>query len=231
MGFHIHAAEGLVDQTDSINKSGLRVIERLDKHHILGPSSIVAHAVHVNDNEIELMKNSETWVTHQPRSNMNNAVGVAPVKSLLESGVKLCLGNDGFSNAMWQEWKAAYLIHKSANLDPRVMSGTDVIDIAVYNNSKLAGYFFENPQIGKLTPGSPADLILVDYHSPTPISVDNAPWHILFGFNESMITSTMVAGKFIMKDRVLEGIDEEKIFAHAREHSKGVWKRYEESFN
>ena len=230
IGFHIHAAEGLIDQTDSMERSGLRVIERLDKYKILGAESIVAHAVHVNSREIELFRNTETWVTHQPRSNMNNAVGVAPVKSFLDANVKLCLGNDGFSNAMWEEWKAAYLLHKSANSDPRAMSGTDISNIAIYNNSELASHFFKPAPVGKLIAGAYADLIIVNYHPPTILTEGNLPWHILFGFNESMVTSTMVAGKFLMRDRELIDLDEESVYFEAKELSKAVWKRYEESF-
>jgi putative selenium metabolism protein SsnA len=230
IGFHIHAAEGLIDQTDSLERSGLRVIERLNKFNILGPASIVAHAVHVNSEEIKLLRRTETWVTHQPRSNMNNAVGVAPVKPLLDSKVKLCLGNDGFSNAMWEEWKTAYLVHKTATLDPRSMSGNDVVKIAVYNNSELATRYFRDALVGKLIPGACADLIIVNYHPPTLLTEGNLPWHILFGFNENMISSTMVAGKFLMKDHELLNLDEEKIYFDANQHSREVWKRYEESF-
>ena len=230
-GFHIHAAEAPIDQANSLERSGFRVIERLNKHGILGPASITAHAVHVDSREIELLKATGTWVTHQPRSNMNNGVGVAPVQSLLDSNVRLCLGNDGFSNAMWEEWKTAYLVHKSATLDPRSMSGSDIIQIAIYNNSELASRFFNEAPIGKLIPGAYADLILVNYHAPTFVTEGNLPWHILFGFNESQITTTIVAGKFLMKNRELIGLDEEKIFYSARKQSKEVWKRYESYFS
>jgi putative selenium metabolism protein SsnA len=228
VGFHIHAAESEADQYDSLAKSGLRVVDRLYKHGILGPKSIVAHAVHVEAGEIALLAETGTWVTHQPRSNMNNAVGVAPAESMLRAGVRLGLGNDGFSNAMWEEWKAAYLVHKLWNRDPRRMSALDVARMAVYNNAALASAYFPEYPPGVLRPGAAADVIFVDYLSPTPLSPANLPWHITFGFHESMVTTTIAAGRVLMKDRQLLTLDEGAISARVRELARYVWRRYEE---
>jgi putative selenium metabolism protein SsnA len=225
-GFHVHAAEHESDQYDSQKKSGSRVIDRLHKFGVLGPRSIVAHAVHIDPREAELLRETGTWVTHQPRSNMNNAVGIADVEGLLRMGVKVGLGNDGFSNAMWDEWKAAYLYHKAARRDPRRMSGATVAEMAVTNNAALAGVFFPQAQIGVLAPGAFADIIFVDYHPTTPITVDNLPWHIIFGFENSMVTTTICAGKLLMKDRRLLFLDEAEITARSRELAKIMWARF-----
>ena len=80
VGFHIHPAEAEADEYDSLAKSGLRAADRLHKHGILGPHSIVAHGVHVDAREVMLVAETGTWVTHQPRSNMNNAVGRGSVE-------------------------------------------------------------------------------------------------------------------------------------------------------
>ncbi len=225
-GFHIHVAEHEADEEDSLAKSGLRVVNRLERHGILGENTIVAHAVHVDGEEIELLADSRTWVTHQPRSNMNNGVGAADVESLLGAGVKVCLGNDGFSNAMWEEWKTAYLLHKVWHRDPRRMGGESVVEMAVTNNAALAGSFFPGAPLGVIAPGARADLILVDYHPTTPMTEGNAPWHILFGFHESMVTATIVAGRVLMYDREIKTLDEAEITARSRQLAPEVWKRY-----
>ena len=227
-GFHIHAAEGDADQYDSLEKSGMRVVNRLQRHGILGSRSILAHCVRVDEGEIRLLAESGTWVTHQPRSNMNNAVGVAPVEAMLRSGVRVGLGNDGFSNAMWEEWKAAFLIHKVWHRDPRRLNGNEVVQMAVYNNAALANQYFKIP-IGQLLPGSAADLIFVDYHPFTPVTTENLPWHILFGFHESMVTTTLVGGQILMKDRHLTTLDEAEIAAKAQELAIKVWERRKEN--
>ncbi len=231
IGFHIHVAEHEADEYDSLARSGKRVVDRLHHHGILGPKTIVAHAIHVDAREIQLLAETQTWVTHQPRSNMNNGVGVAGVESMLRAGVRVCLGTDGFQHAMWDEWKAAYLLHKVWHRDPRRMSGTDLTRMAVENNAVLAGQFFPEAPLGVLQAGAHADLILVDYHPPTPLLPGNLPWHILFGFNESMITGTIVAGQVLMRDRVLLTLDEEKIAARARTLAPAVWERYQAQFD
>lgn len=206
----------------------MRVIDRLQKHGILGAKTITAHGVHFDAREMEILKETGTWLTHQPRSNMNNGVGTAQIESMMRLGVKVCLGNDGFTNSMWDDWKAAYLLHKAEHRDPRRMGGYDVQQMAIYNNSALAQAFFPDEPIGQIVPGAAADLIFVDYHPFTPLTDGNLPWHIIFGFQQSMVTSTMVAGKFLMKDRELLTLNEAEIAARAREIAPRIWKKYEE---
>ena len=227
VGFHIHTAEHESDEYDSLSKSGMRVIDRLQKHSILGPKTITAHGVHFDAREMQILADTGTWLSHQPRSNMNNGVGVAQIESMLRAGIKVCLGNDGFSNAMWEEWKAAYLLHKAHHRDPRRMGGYDVTQMAIYNNAGLANVFFPTATIGQLVPGAYADLIFVDYHPNTPLTAGNLPWHIIFGFQQSMVTTTIVAGKILMKDRELLTLDETEISAKAREIAPKVWDRYQ----
>ncbi len=224
-GFHIHAAEGAADQEDSLRRSGKRVVERLETAGILGPKSILAHCVHIDAWEMELLRDTGTWVTHQPRSNMNNAVGVAAVETMLRGGVKVAMGNDGFSNNMWAEWKEAYFLHKIWHGDPRRANGYEVMKMAVTNNASLVRVFWPSAPLGEISAGAYADLILVDYHPFTELTAGNLPWHILFGFEASAITATMVAGKWLMRDRVLLTLDEAAIAARARELSAAAWER------
>jgi cytosine/adenosine deaminase-related metal-dependent hydrolase len=230
-GFHVHVAEHPSDEYDSLEKSGMRVIDRLQKHKLLGPDTIVVHAVHIDGREMQILSETDTWVTHQPRSNMNNAVGIASVESMLRMGIPVCLGNDGFSNAMWEEWKTAYLVHKLWHNDPRRMSGMDVIEMAVYNNAKLASRILGGAPVGALTPGARADVIFVDYHPFTDLTAGNLPWHILFGFRDSMVTTTMVAGKLLMHDRKLLVLDEADIAYRAKIQANAVWQRYMTQFD
>jgi len=225
-GVHLHVAEHEVDEYDSLQKSGLRVVDRLHKHGLLGPRSILVHGVHIDAAEMALLAETGTWLTHQPRSNMNNGVGLPQVESIMRMDVKVCLGNDGFPQDMWTEWKTAYLAHKLWHRDPQRMNGMDVVQMAIYNNAELAGVFFPDAPLGVLSPGACADLIFVDYHPNTPLTPGNLPWHILFGFHESMVTSTMVAGKFLMRDRKLLTLDEAQIGEESRALAPAVWERY-----
>jgi putative selenium metabolism protein SsnA len=225
-GFHVHIAEHEADEYDSLKKSNTRVVDRLSRLGILGPQTITAHCVHIDHREADLLNETGTWVTHQPRSNMNNAVGVADIEGLLRLGVKVCLGNDGFSNAMWEEWKAAYLLHKVWHRDPRRAGGYTITEMAVQNNAALAGVFFPQAPLGVLAPGAYADLIFVDYHPTTPLTAGNLPWHILFGWEPSAVTTTIGGGKVLMKDRQLLTLDEAAITAKSRELARKCWERY-----
>jgi cytosine/adenosine deaminase-related metal-dependent hydrolase len=224
-GFHIHAAEGVEDVGDSLAKSGKRVIHRLHDAGILGERTIVAHAVHVDEGEMDVLARTGTWVTHQPRSNMNNAVGFAQVEAMLRRGVKIALGNDGFSNNMMAEMKVAYLGHKLAQRDPRAMPGDLVFRLAYAANAQLAQLFWPDQTLGVLKPGAVADIILVNYKPTTPLTAGNLPWHILFGYEASAITTTISAGRVLMQDRRLLTLDEDAAAARSRELAAALWAR------
>ena len=225
-GFHVHVAEHEADEYDSLKKSGTRAIDRLERHELLGRQTIAAHCVHIDYREAERLRATGTWVTHQPRSNMNNGVGAADIEGLLRAGVPVCLGNDGFSNAMWEEWKAAYLYHKAAHRDPRRVGGDTIVQMAVTNNAALARVFFPRAALGVIAEGAFADLIFVDYHPTTPLTAGNLPWHIIFGFEPSLVTTTICAGQVLMRDRRLLHLDEAEITARSRELAAKVWERF-----
>ena len=228
LGFHVHVAEDGADQDDSLHKSGKRVVHRLHDAGILGPRTIAAHCVHVDEGEIELLAETGTWVTHQPRSNMNNGVGVAPIERMLRAGVNIGLGNDGFSNHMFAEMKAAYLVHKLNQRDPRAMPGDLVMRLAYANNARLARVFWPDLVLGELREGAAADLVFLDYAPTTPLTAGNLPWHLLFGIEASAVTATLCAGRVLMRDRELLTLDEEAITARSRELAAQVWDRVNE---
>ena len=156
---------------------------------------------------------------------MNNAVGVAPVEAMLRAGVNVGLGNDGFSNEMFAEMKAAYLVHKLARHDPRAMPGDLVMQLAYAHNARLAQLFWPNLRLGELSEGAAADLVLLDYQPTTPLTAGNLPWHLLFGLEASAITATVCAGRVLMRDRRLLTLDEEAITARSRELAALAWGR------
>jgi putative selenium metabolism protein SsnA len=227
VGVHIHVAEHEADEEDSLKRSGKRVVHRLNDYDLLGENTIAAHCVHIDDAERALLAETDTWVSHQARSNMNNGVGAMDLDKMLDAGVKICLGTDGFLHNMVEEWKTAYLLHKVANRDPREANGADIANIAVDNNARLTERFFPGQRFGEIAVGAAADLIFVDYHPFTPMSGGNMPWHVLFGFEASMVTATIAAGEVLMYERELKTLDEDKIIADALSYAPDVWQRYQ----
>ncbi|HSJ54544.1 MAG TPA: putative aminohydrolase SsnA [Anaerolineae bacterium] len=226
-GFHLHVAEDKADVQDSLRKSGLRVVERLQKFGVLGPKTIAAHGVHVDRIETEILLDSGTMVVHNPRSNMNNAVGTADLPWMLHIGIPVGLGNDGFSNNMFTEMHAAYLLHRHASGDPRTLPGDQVLQMLWSHNPAIARTFFPGlgPEFGHLAAGAPADVILVDYHPPTPLSAGNLPWHTIFGIDGTSVDTTIVGGRVLMRDGELLTLDQEAIAAKARELAARLWQR------
>jgi putative selenium metabolism protein SsnA len=224
VGFHIHVAEDMADVRDSLKKSGLRVVERLRKFGVLGPKTIAAHCVHVDAYEMEILQETGTRVVHNPRSNMNNAVGVADVPGMLKRGIDVGLGNDGFSNNMFTEMHTAYLLHKLNKGDPRVMGADQVMQMTFQNNAQTANLFFPDP-LGELSVGALADVILVDYRPTTPLTEGNFPWHIIFGVDGTGVDTTVVGGQVLMRSKELLSLDEEEICAKSRELAGKLWKR------
>jgi putative selenium metabolism protein SsnA len=229
VGFHTHLAEDAADEDDSLRKYEMRIARRLLQHGVLGRGTICAHGVHLDDNELRMLAETATKLTHQPRSNMNNAVGVAPIQQALDLGVCVGLGNDGFSNDHFAEMKAAYLLHKINRRDPRVMTGDTVMRMAYQNNALIAreaGGWAE--PLGEIAPGAWADLALLDYRPYTPLTADNLPWQIIFGVDGVHVHTTIVGGQVLMRDRKLLTLDEERIAAQAQEYAPKIWKRFME---
>ena len=230
IGFHVHLGEAQSDQSDSMDRYGLRVASRFERAGILGPSTIAAHCVHVDAPEIATLAATNTAVVHNPRSNMNNAVGVAPVAGMRSAGVTVGLGNDGFSMDMLEEIKVACLVHKLAAADPRAMPVDQAVALAFNANARIAGQAFAPlfagaDRLGRLSPGGPADLVVLEYRPTTPLTQANLAGHIVFGMDATNVVHTMVAGRWLMRDRRLLTIDEEAVTAHSRELAARLWRR------
>lgn len=106
------------------------------------------------------------------------------------------------------------------------MPGNVVAQMAWQGNAELAGLFYPEAPLGGPVPGAHADLIFVDYHPTTPLTPGNLPWHVLFGSHESMVTTTIVAGRLLMRDRQLCTLDERAISEDSRRRAAAVWDRY-----
>ena len=223
VGCHIHVAEDTADVDDSVRRSGERVVERLESFGVLGPKTIAAHCIHVDDREVAILAESGTVVAHNPQSNMNNAVGCADVPHLLGGGVLMGLGTDGFTASMFDEMKVANLLHRHQSGDPRV--GHDVAArLCLLNNQTVASRLFGR-RIGCIAPGAAADVIVLDYDPPTPLQTGNFAGHLIFGLTGWMVETVIVGGRVVMADRKFTTVDSEGIQSRARERARDLWER------
>ena len=226
VGCHIHVAEDAADREDSLAKYNLPTVKRLDKLGLTGEKSIFVHCVHIDDSEMDILASTKTTVVHNPESNMNNAVGVTPLLKLLKKGVLVGLGTDGMGSDMLAQMRCAYLLHRLANHDPRV-AFLEAPQLLLQNNARIAERQF-GLRLGEISEGRPADLAILDYQPPTPLSEANFLGHLIFGLVDATVDTTVCRGKILMKGKKIISMDEERLAARSRELAPQMWKRLQE---
>ena len=222
-GYHVHTAEGIDDLKYNLKKYGKRVVERLHDFDVLGNKTIAVHCIHVNSAEMNLLKDTNTFVVHNPESNMGNAVGCSPVIELLDRGINVGLGTDGYTSDMFESLKVANIIHKHHLCDPR-FGFMESQKMLIENNQKIAKAYFKN-DLGIIRKGAYADIIIADYIPHTLMNENTLGGHMIFGLSGRCVDTTIINGKVVMKDRVLVNIDESEILSKSREVSKELWNR------
>jgi putative selenium metabolism protein SsnA len=226
VGCHIHVAEDASDREDSLAKYYITTIKRLHKLGVTGDKSIFVHCVHIDEDEMDILAETRTSVVHNPESNMNNAVGVTPLFKLLKKGVLVGLGTDGMGSDMLVQMRCAYLLHRHANRDPRV-AFMEAPQLLIQNNATIAERQF-GLRLGAIAEGCPADLAIIDYQPPTPLSEANFLGHLIFGLVDATVDTTVCKGKILMQGKQILVMDEERIAARSRELAPQMWKRLQE---
>ena len=226
VGCHIHVAEDAADREDSLNKYKIPTVSRLQRLGVTGRNSIFVHCVHIDEAEMDILASTGTSVVHNPESNMNNAVGVTPLLTLLKKGVLVGLGTDGMGSDMLAQMRCAYLLHRLANRDPRV-AFMEAPQLLLQNNATIAERQF-GLRIGQIAEGLPADLAIIDYQPPTPLSEANFLGHLIFGLVDATVDTTVCKGEILMRGKQMLSMDEARIAARSRELAPKMWKRLQE---
>jgi putative selenium metabolism protein SsnA len=220
-GLHVHAAEDRADEEDAEAAHGARVVGRIADAGALGDSTLLAHGVHLDDDEVALVRRSGAYVAHNARSNMNNSIGRARIRAL---GPHVALGTDGIGSDMFEESHAAYFRLREDDL--AAAPGWPLAPLA--RGSLLAGRLFGEPLLGTLEPGAPADLVVLDYASPAPLDADSFAGHWLYGLTSRWVRDVMVAGRWAVLDRLLARVDQRELAEEACIQAGPLWRRLDE---
>ncbi len=215
VGAHIHVAEGIEDLHHCLKNYGKRIVNRLMDHDLLGPKTITAHCIYVNEQEMELLKETDTMVAHNPESNMGNACGCPPTMEIMKKGILTGLGTDGYTHDLFESYKVANVLHKHSLCDANA-AWSEAPAMLFEGNPRMANRYFD-ALLGVLKEGAAADVIVADYDPLTPMTADNVNGHLLFGVNGAMVQTTVCNGKVLMKDRELLVADEAKEMADCRQ--------------
>ena len=222
VGFHVHVSEHEPEVADSLERYGKRPLQRLRDAGVLGRNSIAAHCIHADEGDLAALRETETIAVHNPQSNMNNAVGCAAIRRW--TGIQAGLGTDGMTQDMYAAAMTAYLLQKHEAGDPRV-AWDEVKDFLTASNPAIASRFL-GCDVGILREGAAGDVVVSDYRPPTPLSADNFWGHLLYGGAGLQARTVVVGGRVVMRDRELQGLDEEEVFARARERTAKLWERF-----
>jgi cytosine/adenosine deaminase-related metal-dependent hydrolase len=205
----IHTSEGLIDVYHNLERYDKRTVERLFDLGLLGSDVVLAHCVNVNADELQLIRGSGASVAHNPMSNMNNAVGVAPIKEMLELGIPVCLGNDGFIFDALENIRCAFLVHRLHHRDPRVTTPDQILEMATIRGAEAYGLAKE---LGSIEPGKRADLVML-HPSPraTPLLPAGVASYIVYGLTAHHVETVFVNGNPVVENHRVTTVETQNI--------------------
>jgi putative selenium metabolism protein SsnA len=225
VGFHVHVAEAESDVSLNMDRHGRSPVARLAEFGLLGSGSIAAHAVHASPADMDLLAAQGVFVAHNPQSNLNNAVGTADVVGLVERGVRVGLGTDAMTVNMLEELRVGLWAQHLRQGNPSC-GFLELTDALFVQNPELATHLWGFP-IGVLQEGGAADVILVDYHAPTPLTDETMRGHLVFGIAQSAVHTTICGGRILMEaGRLQLDLDETALAARSRELARKLWVRF-----
>lgn len=208
---HMHLSETLTEVRDSLKLHGMSPIEYVNSLGMLDNHIIAAHCTHITDKEIEIVKDKEFYPVYNPSSNLKLASGFTPVQKLLDNGITVAMGTDGDSSNnnqdILEEMHIGGIVNKAVEMNEKAVKAMEIIKMTTVNGAKALG--FDN--LGLVKEGYLADLAIFNLDSNSFTPRNNLISAIVYSANSCDVASVIVDGKFIMKDRQILRVDENKI--------------------
>jgi len=229
MPITVHTSEGLVDLYHNLEHSGERTVERLNRLGVLGKRTVLAHCVHVNDHELDLIAKSDSSVAHNPMSNMLNAVGVSPVPKMLQRSITVGLGNDGWIYDPFENMRCALTVHRLASGNPSAIGPDEIFRMATLDGARCYGL---EKKVGSLERNKLADIVILDGSNvPTPLTKESVVGHLLNTFSGGNVRDVFVEGKQVVENRKLTQTTDERVSRISRISAAELWSRLNKSGN
>lgn len=221
-GLHLHLGESRFDNDDSQSGYGARPLARLETTQALSPRTLLAHAIHVTDEEISLLGERDVAIAHLPRSNAANGVGITNLPRLMAAGCTIGLGGDGFTQDMRADLGLIPLLQRQEQRDPTLLPPRACIDVALTGGAEIvsrhAGW-----GVGRIAPGYSADLVAIDYDPVVPLLPHNALWHLATGLPGGQVRDVWIAGVQVYRNGEHLTLDAERIRHDTVLHSQALW--------
>ena len=227
-GVHIHVAEDPCDDLICRRRYGAPLLTRLrecgllDRRAGVAARSILAHGTHLPARNVGRISAQVAAMAHNPRSNMNNAVGYAPVARMSH----VALGTDGIGSDMFTEARFAWLKARDAGPTRRgrpALTPVDIVGMLAHSAHVASGLL--GVTVGRLTPGAAADVVITDYRSATSLDAANAAGHLLFGIGPQHVRHVLIGGDWVLRDRRAVRLDEEQARHEAASIARELWSR------
>lgn len=216
---HMHLSEGTYEPRYCLDHFGLRPVVYYDQLGVLGDHVLASQCVQVDAEEIAILARHGVHVSHQPLSNCEVGGGFAPVPEMLEAGINVTLGTDGYVNNFFEVMRAAALMPKARLRDPGAMPAEVVWTMATQNGARALGF----DDVGTLAPGNQADLLLIGADLPTPLAPHNLADQLLLWRNPRDLRGVMCAGRWLLRAGKVVGVEEETVRARVAEAAARLW--------
>ena len=220
-GVHIHLSESQQEVQTCESEFGARPVRVAYEHGLLGPSTVAAHCVWLTDEDIAMIVETGTHVSHNPAANSKLGEGIAPARRMLEAGINVGLGHDSTegNNTMdlFDVMRTGAYLQRALYANPKLMPAGQVLRMATVNGARALGV-----DAGVLAPGRKADIILVEtesefFDSRSPAYRANLLPRLVFATNGAMVRSVIVDGRIVVEDRVMKTVDEADVTERARD--------------
>lgn len=218
--WQFHLSESIYEVNYCLDKFNKRPVEYLDDLGLLDERVIASQCVKVDGEEIKILKDRGVRVVHMPLSNCEVGGGFAPIPDLLEAGVEVALGTDGYINDFFAVMKSAFLLHKAVKEDASVMPAKKVFKMATEYGAKVLGW----EDTGRLVTGNKADFIIMEDKFKTPVTIDNIFDQIVVQGEKEYINSVYINGKAVLKDKKLKTLDKEEVVKEMEKVAEEFWK-------
>ncbi len=221
---HVHVGESIMDEEDSINKYGLRIINRFAKYGLIKEDSLIVHGVYLDECELDIIKNLKAYMVVNTTSNMNNAVGLPNVKAFIDKGIPVLVGNDGLSTSMANEYNNIFYTSHLKNESATTLNLSDILKMILnaydYASRRL------NIKLGRIEAGYVSDFLLLPYTPFTKMDNSNAFGHLFYGLYPSFKPShVFVDGKLLLKNYELVSKKAKDELTKAKTISNILWER------
>ncbi len=211
----MHLCETKGEVENCIKEHGVTPIKLMEQLGMFEQGTIAAHCVYLTEDDMDIMAAKNVRVAHNPQSNLKLASGIAPVARMLEKGICVGLGTDGASSNnnldMLEECRAAAMLHKTTTLNPLAVPAAQAWDMATVNGAQVLGF----DELGKLSVGQQADIVLWNMHKPYWYPRHNKLSLLVYAANSSDADTVIVNGKVVLQNGSMTLFDEEKIYAEA----------------